>query len=206
MPVVRSTLSRCSLPLLPLTGTVSTTRSGAACALLASMTPSLSSPPLPRHPHPQQDLRSQGPKRDFFSLELFSSYHLLMRSTTTTHNQDVQLPCRWGRTTCPSGSSLVYTGVTAGGGVEVGSGANVLCMPFDVQYVQGQTSSQDTVGGNLYRAQVIDKSRLCVSTKGGELHENSMCACYFSRLSSTTCYHVSLVLHGCTGHRCVGSS
>jgi hypothetical protein len=65
---------------------------------------------------------------------------------------------RWGRTTCPSNSTLLYTGVTAGGGPETGNGANMLCLSTDPEYPQGRFATSDTAGANIHRAQYFTSS------------------------------------------------
>ncbi len=49
---------------------------------------------------------------------------------------DAVVYTRWGRTTCPGGTELVYTG-RAGGTFynQIGGGANYLCMPMTPDYV-----------------------------------------------------------------------
>jgi len=49
---------------------------------------------------------------------------------------------RWGRTTCPETSELVYDGYAGGGNYgETGSGTNYLCLPKDPEWTQEQSTS-----------------------------------------------------------------
>ena len=61
---------------------------------------------------------------------------------------------RWGRTSCPSTSELVYDGY-AGGGYhgEQGSGTNYLCLPKDPEWVQVHTTPYE---GHVHGAEYQD--------------------------------------------------
>ena len=49
---------------------------------------------------------------------------------------------RWGRTTCPETSELVYEGYAGGGSYsEAGAGTNYLCLPKDPEWVDEQSPS-----------------------------------------------------------------
>ena len=47
---------------------------------------------------------------------------------------------RWGRTTCPETSGIVYDGYAGGGNAaESGAGTNYLCLPKDPEWAQEQS-------------------------------------------------------------------
>ena len=49
---------------------------------------------------------------------------------------------RWGRTTCPETSEIVYDGYAGGGShAESGAGTNYLCLPKDPEWAQEQSTS-----------------------------------------------------------------
>ena len=64
---------------------------------------------------------------------------------------------RWGRSTCPTASSLVYAGHGAGGAsttTNKGGGYNYLCMHGSPQYEPSSfNSAANTVGGRVFRLQ-----------------------------------------------------
>lgn len=72
---------------------------------------------------------------------------------TVTSGGDIFI--RWGRTVCPSSSTLVYTGTSASGGQSYsGSGANMQCLPQSPQYTPGQYGqSSNSQEGFISRAE-----------------------------------------------------
>jgi len=60
---------------------------------------------------------------------------------------------RWGRTTCPETSELVYDGYAGGGNYgETGSGTNYLCLPKDPEWTQEQSTPNY---GYIYGAEYV---------------------------------------------------
>ena len=52
---------------------------------------------------------------------------------------------RWGRTTCPTGATLVYAGIAATSSYSVGGGtSDTLCMPETPQYLSTDTTATYT--------------------------------------------------------------
>lgn len=70
-----------------------------------------------------------------------SIYVLLIASILTCTVADGVTYVRWGRTTCPTGASLVYEGITAGSRLDkYGGGANYICAVKRPLYLSGTTS------------------------------------------------------------------
>ena len=66
---------------------------------------------------------------------------------------------RWGSRTCPSGTDLVYSGVTGGHPYNItGGGANFLCMPLDPEY---NLKHKPEVQGHAYISAVGYRSHIC---------------------------------------------
>jgi hypothetical protein len=67
----------------------------------------------------------------------------------TTNNS--VLYTRWGRSDCPTGATLVYTGIAGSSHYTQGSGANQLCLSLEPTFAQFSDASQD--GALLYATQ-----------------------------------------------------
>lgn len=68
----------------------------------------------------------------------------------STSNMSV-LYTRWGRSDCPTGATLVYTGMAAGSSYQQGSGANHLCLSLEPTFAQFSDLNEN--GALLYATQ-----------------------------------------------------
>ncbi|XP_064392850.1 short-chain collagen C4-like [Halichondria panicea] len=77
-----------------------------------------------------------------------SNYQLLIVCLSFLTLGDAVVYTRWGRTTCPGGTELVYTGRVGGTYYnQIGGGANYLCMPMTPDYV---LPYQNGIRGHAY--------------------------------------------------------
>jgi len=101
---------------------------------------------------------------------------------------------RWGRTTCNSGSTVLYKGFMAGSvWNDAGSGANYLCLPMDLQfsnYIVGRQNFSGSLYGvqyNLMEGYNINNKPFSFENVGGQdlNFQDALCAvCHINR--STT--------------------
>ena len=84
---------------------------------------------------------------------------------------------RWGKTTCPTGATLVYSGKAAGSRYSKGGGAsNHLCLPNDPEYLAYQ-SGKNSHGSKIYAAEY----EVTIESLSGLHNHNVPCAiCYVS--------------------------
>ena len=82
---------------------------------------------------------------------------------------------RWGKSSCPQGTELVYSGITGGTWYgQEGGGANYLCMPKDPEYSLRYRSGEDVwvskVWGSEYEAPIQESNQ----------HDVPCAVCYVS--------------------------
>ncbi|XP_066300478.1 uncharacterized protein [Branchiostoma lanceolatum] len=91
---------------------------------------------------------------------------------------------RWGRTTCPSSSTLVYEGMAAGALYShAGGGANYLCLPRDPEWGSYQDGF---IGYNAYLYGAEYQTHNAIPFAGNGLHDHDVpCAvCHVSGRSA----------------------
>lgn len=101
---------------------------------------------------------------------------------------------RWGRTTCNTGSTVLYKGFVVGSvWNDAGSGANYLCLPLDLQ-IGNTVAGRQNYSGSLYGVQynflegyaVNDKPFSFANVGGQNLNfMDALCAVCYSATSST---------------------
>ena len=86
---------------------------------------------------------------------------------------------RWGRTSCPSGREMVYTGIAGGSDYsQSGGGANYLCLPNNPQYSKDGVPSGSTFSylyGSEYQSTLV----------GTHQHNVPCTVCYVATRAST---------------------
>ncbi|XP_036366825.1 short-chain collagen C4-like [Octopus sinensis] len=84
---------------------------------------------------------------------------------------------RWGRTTCPTNSSLVYDGVVGGQHFShTGGGSNLLCLPNDPIWANYTTEGEDGgwIYGSEYQLQLYPTNKLFSFANAKSLHDHNV--------------------------------
>ncbi|XP_036366810.1 short-chain collagen C4-like [Octopus sinensis] len=92
---------------------------------------------------------------------------------------------RWGRTTCPTNSSLVYDGVAGGQHYShTGGGSNLLCLPNDPIWANYTTEVEKGgyIFGSEYQLQSYDTNTIFSFANAKSLHDHNVpCAVCLTR-------------------------